>query len=119
MLSSLQVNLILVSGAQGVFGVSAAGRGPFGTALGPAPVGPRAGPEPLSAPADGLTQRQRTRYEAQLYPIEVYKNVSKSTGGLLIEVGSSQVAEALRVLDLAANNSKVSLKSLIRYVELK
>ncbi|XP_043228002.1 von Willebrand factor A domain-containing protein 7-like [Amphibalanus amphitrite] len=107
--AAARVNLILISSARGVFGASAAGRGPFGTAVGPAQIGPLTGPEPISAPADGLTPQQRGRYEAQLYPIEVYKNVSKATGGLLLEVGANQVAEALQILDLAANNSKSTI----------
>ncbi|KAF0290138.1 von Willebrand factor A domain-containing protein 7 [Amphibalanus amphitrite] len=78
--ATARVNLILISSTQGVFGASAAGRGP----------------------SEG-------GYEAQLYPIEVYKNVSKATGGLLLEVGSNQVAEALQILDLAANNSKSTI----------
>ena len=103
------MNLILVS-AQGVFGPAVvAGRGPFGPAAGPSKFGPLSGAEPRSPAEDGLTPRQRTRYQAQLYPLEVYRNVSQASAGLLLEVGSGELAEALRILDLAANNSKVSV----------
>ena len=86
-----------------------AGRGPFGPAAGPSEFGPLSGAEPRSPAEDGLTPRRRTRYRAQLYPLDVYRNVSQASGGLLLEVGSGEMAEALRVLDLAANNSKVSV----------
>ncbi|XP_037085519.1 uncharacterized protein LOC119106030 [Pollicipes pollicipes] len=80
-----RVNLILTNGAG------------LPNVFGPAPV---PGTGPLG---------QADRRGLFLDPLELYRNVTRSSGGILVDADKAGAADVLQMLDLAANNSKATI----------
>lgn len=113
----VQVNLILSGGSffrSGLIPASAAGRPrDFGPNVLERPADVESvRPLPLQSGAAGgesnpRSADQRVVFSDALSPLQVYSNVSRASGGLVVEVGKAAAAQALQLLQLAANNSKV------------